>query len=595
MGFKKRLMSLGLATLMVASLTACGGSESSGGTTTVDFMYGGDVVLSEMFNTLVKEFNETAGIDAKINVNAIPKSGSLDSVLSQQLPSNSGPDVVVLSDEYFKKYTQYLEDLTGVFDQSILDDFYPNTISRYHYDIETTTSNTDDPLYAIPGYNDATVLYYNKSALEEAGVICISVDAADLDAFNAGGEDANGKTKADYGIESEVPEKGFYRSIAPYAPGEGETDGASWSIPSGDEELIFNDKIAMNWDEIEDLGMICTKSKNPSSPSQYGYYTEWWFNYGWSVGGDCLEDITGNGDWVYSLAGDLPNYIVGEGKTYTGVYSGLTYNEGDTLEIRDIVDAQNGDTISYDTDGQTYFYYTVNGNEAAVRDFSNEMADGTLVELPSIKTAFSRFCYLAGIGGLNVCPYPAAFNGTSSVSYFTSGSLALLVEKISNIPTIEKTMEDEYGIAPLPQYKTYTEPTDPACDTVEAKGKQANHSIGYGVGISAKSEVKDAATVFVKWLATDGQAVLAKNGYVSSRESDAELVLENLPYDNAQTILNSASASRPGDWWYMPDRSWIDTWSVPLNNQVRYGKMSLDDFLYAYIEATNTRLEEYKR
>ncbi len=597
MRFKKRLAALGLAAMLAASLAACGDSESvsSGGNVTVDFMYGGDVALSEMYNTLIKEFNETAGKEAKIKVKGIPKSGSLDTVLAQQLPSNSGPDVVAISDEYFKKYTKYLEDLTGIFDQSVLDDFYPKTISRYHYDIEKTTSNAEDPLYAIPAFNDTTVLYYNKTALEKAGVVCISVDAADLDDFNAGGKDSNGKTKADYGIKSDIPKKGFYRSIAPYVPGEGETDGASWNVPSEVEELIFNDRIAMNWDEIEDLGMICTKSKNSDSPTQYGYYTEWWFNYGWSVGGDCLEDTTGNGDWTYALAGDLPNYIVGEGKTYTGVYSGITYNGGDTLEIRDIVDAKQGDAISWDTDGKTYFYYTVNGEEAAVRDFSSETADGTLTELPSIRTAFSRFCYLAGVGGLNVCPYPGAFNGTSSTTYFTSGSLALLVEKVSNIPAIEKTMEDEYGIAPLPQYKTYTDPEDPACDTVRTEGKAANHSLGYGASISAKSQVKDAAATFLKWLATDGQAILAKHGYVSSRKSDADLVLENLPYDNTQVILNSAAASSAGDWWYMPDRSWIDTWANPLNSQVRYGKMSFGDFLYGYIKNTNKRLQEYKK
>ena len=593
MSLKKKLVSLGLVATMIGSLTACGGS--GGGKATIEFMYGGDVVLSEMYNALINEFNETKGKQAGVSVTGIPKSGSLDSVLAQQLPSNSGPDVVAISDEYFKKYTQYLEDMTGKFDQKILDDFYPNTISRYHYDIEKTTSNSDDPLYGIPGYNDTTVLFYNKTVLEKVGVICISVDEEGLADFNDGGKDLNGKTKADYGIESDVPAKGFYRSEAPFIPAEDETDGSSWEAPSDSEEMIFNDRIPMNWDEIEDLGMICTKNINSVSPSQYGYYTEWWFNYGWSVGGDCLEDVSGEGNWTYAHAGELPNYIVGEGKTYTGVYSGITYNAGDTLEIRDIVDAQKGDTLSFETDGESYFYYTVNGEEAAVRDMSAETSDGTLVKLPSIKDAFSRFCYLAGEGGINVCPSPAAFNGTSSASYFTAGSLALLVEQISNIPTIEKTMKDDWGIAPLPIYKTYTDTSDPSCDEVAAKGKEANHSIGYSVSISSKSEVKEEAYVFVEWLATDGQKFLAENGYVSSRKSDADLVIKNLPYDNSEVILNSVASSGAGDWWYMPDRTWIDTWAQPLNNQVRYGKMTLDEFLYKYIEDTNERLAEYKK
>lgn len=507
----KRILSLALiATMTLCVFAGCGGNDS-GGTTTVSFMYGGDVVLSEMYNTVISVFNETAGKEAGVRVKGIPKSGSLDSVLAQQLPSNSGPDVVAISDEYFKKYTKYLEDMMGKIDQAVLDDFYANTVSRFHYDIENTTSNADDPLYGLPGYNDATVLYYNKTVLEKVGVICISVDEKDLDAFNAGtGKDLNGKTKADYGITSDLPAKGFFRSIAPYVPAEGETDGNSWTAPISGEELVFNDRIAMNWDEIEDLGMICTKEKNAGSPSQYGYYTEWWFNYGWSVGGDCLEDLSGEGAWTYSLAGNNPNYIVGEGKSYTGVYTGTVYNAGDTLDVKDIVNAVAGDTISY--------------------------------------TA-----------------------------------------------TIKKTMRDEWGMAPLPQYKTYSDPSDPSCDEVEKLGKMASHSLGYSISISAKSEVKDAAYVFVKWLATEGQKVLAENGYLSSRQSDASLVLEKLPYPNAQIVLDSLASSSAGDWWYMPDRAWINTWATPLNNQVRYGKMELDEFLYGYIEETNQRLQEYKQ
>lgn len=596
MSFKKRLLALGMAaTLTVGALTACGGSGSSGKTKTVSFMYGGDVALTEMYNKLIDEFNSTVGAKNGVKVKGVPKSGTIDSVLAQQLPSNSGPDVVSVSDKYFKKYTQYFEDLSGIIDQSAQDDYYENSIIRYHYNTETTTSNISDPLYGVPVYNDATVLYYNKTVLEKLGVICISVDEKDLDGFNSGSPDLNGKTKADYGITDEVPAKGFYRSIAPFVPSEGETDGSSWVKPLSDEVLIFNDRIAMNWDEIEDIGMICTKEKNASATSQYGYYTEWWFNYGWSVGGDCLEDLSGNGDWTYTLAGNNPNYIVGKGKTYTGIYTGTVYKEGETLDMKDVLNAASGDTISYATDSKTYYNYTVNGSTATMRDFSAEIADGTLIELPSIKEAFSRFTYLAGVGGLNVCPYPDAFNGTTSASYFATGSLAFLVEYVSSAVSIDKIMADEWGMAPLPQYKVYTNPEDSACDTVAKEGKVAAQSLGYAVCVNKKSEVKEEAYIFINWLAGDGQKVLAENGYVSSRKSDADIVLEKLPYDNAQIVLNSAASCSAGDWWYMLDNNWISTWSTPLNKKVRYGDMELDEFLYGYIEQTNENLLTYKR
>ena len=318
----KKIISI-LLTLVIlagmASLTACGNSS---GKVTVTFMYGGNMNMVSMYNVLINKFNDTVGAEKNIFVQGVPKSGSIDNILSQQLPSNSGPDVVALGDDYFKKYTKYLVDLTSVVDSSLLEDFYPEISSRYHYDISKTTSNPEDPLYGVPVYNDTTVLYYNKTALEAVGVICISVPQADLEAFHNGGKDLNGKTMADYGIEGTVPAKGFYRSLYPYMPAKNETNGYSWAEPGTGEVMIFNDQIAMNWDEIEDLGMLCTKEWNKNAKTQYGYYTEWWFNYGWSVGGNCLEDLSGNGEWTFALQSDTPNYIVNEGKTYTGIYTG---------------------------------------------------------------------------------------------------------------------------------------------------------------------------------------------------------------------------------------------------------------------------------
>ena len=591
MKFGKKLLTLGLAGVMaVSTLTGCG----SGKTTTVSFMYGGDAALTEMFNKVIAEFNGTVGKQKGINVKGVPKSGSIDGVLAQQLPSNSGPDVVAVSDKYFKKYTQYYEDLATVIEQSVQDEYYDNSINRYHYNTETTTSYKEDPLYGIPGYNDASVLYYNKTVLDKLGIISISVDEDKLDDFNAGGKDLNGKTKKDYGIKEEVLAKGFYRSETPYVAVEGDTEGSGWSAPLEGETLIFNDRIAMNWDEIEDIAMICTKEKNSKSPCDYGYYTEWWFNYGWSVGGDCLEDLSGNGDWTYTLAGNNPNYIVSEGKTYTGIYTGTVYKAGETLDFKDVLEAKAGDKISYETDEKSYYNYTVNGNEASMRDFTAEVADGTLVELPSIREAFSRFTYLAGVGGLNVAPYPSAFSSTSSATYFATGNLGFLVEYVSSAVTIDKIMKDDWGMAPLPQYKVYSNPEDPACDTVVKEGKIASQSLGYAVCVSKKSEVKEEAYVFLNWLATDGQKYLADSGYLSSRKCDAEIVLKKLPYDNAQVVLDSVAACSAGDWWYMLDNSWISTWSTPLNQKVRYGKMGLDEFLYGYIEETNKDLATYK-
>ncbi len=594
----RRIVALALMAVLCLGLFAgCSSSNSAAkGSVKINFMYGGNTTMNKMLYAMAEQFNNTVGAEQKIVVNAVPKTGDLSSILAQQLPSTSGPDVVVLSDEYFKMYTKYLEDLNSYLEGDTLDSYYPTISQRYRYDLQTNTSNSDDPTYGIPVYNDTTMLYYNKTAFEHVGVICISVAEEDLEAFNNGATDANGKTKADYGITIDVPAKGYYRSENPYIPAAGETDGSSWKMPSSTEVLIFNDKIAMNWDEIEDLAMLCTKSINSDSKTVYGYYTEWWFNYGWSVGGNCVEDLSGEGDWVYSLQSGLANYVVNEGKTYTGIYTGTVYQGGDTLDIKDVVDAAKGDTIGYETDDKTYYSYTVNGTVTGARDFSAEIADGTLTELPSTKTAFSRFAYLAGVGGINVCPYPSAMNGSSSPQYFAAGRLAMLVERTSYYADIEKILIDsEWGIAPLPIYKVYEEPTNANCDTVAAAGVNATHSLGYCLSMSSKSQAKDEAAVFIEWMASEGQQWLAENGYVSSRTSDFDTCVENLTYRNPSVVMSCASVAQAGDWWYMPDRSWIDAWAVPLNNKVRYGLMPLDEFMYAYVTESNNRLAEYKQ
>lgn len=587
----EKLMAVVMLVVMLASLTACGNGKN--GNKTVRFMYSGSVYEIERYTKMVEAFNATVGKEKGITVVGTPKSTVIEGSFAQQLQSDSGPDLFNMTDRDFKKNTLYMEDLTDYVEQSTFDGLYPQLIDRYHYNLETTTSNNDDPLYGLPIYNDTTVLYYNKDILKANGVICISVDEENIDAFNAGEKDLNGKTKNDYGITVDVPKKGFYRSESPFVPAENETDGSSWVLPSSNEVLIFNDRIAMNWDEVEDIGMLCTKKKNSASPSQYGYYTEWWFNYGWGVGGNCLQDMSGNGDWVYGLAAENPNYIVAPGKSYTGAYTGTVYEEGETLDFKDIIDVKQGDKISYETDQETYFAYTVNGQTATMRDFQAEITNGTLVELPTTKEAFSRFAYLAGEGGLNICPYPSAFIGTTSTGYFASGALALLVELQTASLVIEKSATDEWGIAPLPIYKVYETPEDPTNDTVVTEGAAAQHSAGISLCMNKYSKNKEAAAIFLNWAASEGQKVLAENGFLSCRPADEELMIEKLPYKNNKTIVELAGKAQEGDWMYMPDQVWIDVWAGPLNQHVRYGKMALEEMLYGYIEKTQEELAAY--
>ena len=129
--------------------------------------------------------------------------------------------------------------------------------------VNTTTQDGPDAHYwGIPKDIGPTVIYYNETFFKNAGVTVISVFEEDLEAFNNGSPDSRGKTKQEYGLTSTVKVKGYF-----------EADG----------KKVFNNKIAMSWDETVALSLQVQNNSN----AQYGFFTEWWFNYGWSVGGDC--------------------------------------------------------------------------------------------------------------------------------------------------------------------------------------------------------------------------------------------------------------------------------------------------------------------
>ncbi len=581
--------------------TACGGNGiGGGGTATLDFLYGGTQEILELYTSLVNEYNNTQGKEDRIKVMGMPTpGGSVNDKLTNVLPSANGPDVVIGTDEYFKGHTKNMMDLSNSFSSELIGNLYEKQEIRYHYNRENITANEEDTLYGLPSVNDPTVLYYNKDALQAAGVICISVDAENIAAFNAGTfTDYNGKKKSDYNLTIDVPAKGYFRSNNNYVFNGSDYSGSSWGKPTNGTVLVFNDRISCSWDEIEDLGMLLTKSRNSSSTTDYGYYTEWWFNYGWSVGGDCLQDMNGKGDFTFSLPSTVPNYIVTSGNTYSGLYTGKTYKAGETIELADVINASANDTISYNSENDTTFYYTVNGTRAEVRsDIAEKQSAGVLHELPCTQEAFKRFCMLAGEGGLNICPYPSAFNGTTSVQYFSSGVLAMLVQYYSNYKLIKDSSQFNWGIAPLPIYKEYTDNT-PANDTVKRMGQAANHSLGYYIAIRKGTPIKEESVKFVEWLMTKGQTYAAQNGYVSAQKTDKDTAIDNLAKKvgraSAMAIVESSAVSRAGDWWYMPDRWWIDNWANPLNNDVRYGKLSFEKYIYGYTEVSNRALKAYR-
>lgn len=606
----KKLICVIFATILFSvTLFGCGGAGNSN----VKFWVYGDESELEIYTIMTDEFNETYGKENGIKVDISTKPpGNYESLIQTVSTSKSGPDVFLCIEDNFKKWvnmgfltdmTQYLDAVTDI----DVSDVYATTVDRLRYDVDNNTSNPDDPLYGLPLDTKPSALYYNESMFEKAGIIVISVDEENLDAWNDGGvADNRGKTRADYEAEHPelkgvtVPNKGYYRSLYPY------TVDVGWTYPDENEVLVFNNRIAMNWDEIEDLAMLFTPSYNTSAAAEFGtdfgYFTEWWFNYGWSVGGDCLTDLSGNGDWNFSLLDYTPNFMV-TGESYTGAYTGKTYTKGETLEHLDKLDIPAGETMTPDNEGG----YTYNGQKIGIRQSVTEAAEnGTLTALPSTREAFTRYLKLGaektadieGEGGLAISPNPLTFSTRTRMNYFYSGKMAMLVDYSSYMATVSEQAEErgfKWDIAPLAVYKEYVDPLEPDCDETVVVGKTAGQSNSKAMVSRENSQNKESAAKFIKWMASKaGQTIRAENGHFpNQKELMSRVVFPGYAPANVKAFSEALEFQGAGDWWYMADYEWINVWAVPLNSEVRNGTMTYDAWRADAVNDTNERLKLY--
>lgn len=608
---RKKFLCVLLSLVLGASLLcACGGNTGSG-TGTVKFWVYGDESELEIYTLMTEEFNKTYGKENDITVDISTKPpGNYESLIQTVSTSKSGPDVFLVIEDNFKKWINmgFLADMTSYLDAVTdidISDVYATTVDRLRYNIDKNTSNADDPLYGLPLDTKPSAIYYNETMFEKAGIIVISVDEENMDAWNKGEiADNRGKKKSDFPKLSNVtvPKKGYYRSRNPY------TTDTGFIMPASDEVLVFNNRIAMNWDEVEDLAMIFTPAEqyNPEAGTKfgtdYGYFTEWWFNYGWSVGGDCLTDLSGEGDWNFSLLDASPNYYVTQ-DGFKGEYSGKTYVKGETLSHLDKYDVPAGQLMQADDEGG----YTYNGNKIGIRAAVTAAAEsGALIALPSTREAFTRYLKLGaetdadieGEGGLGISPNPLTFSTRTRMNYFYSGKMAMLVDYSSYMATVSEQAEKrgfKWDVAPLVVYKQYVDPLDPDCDETVVVGKKAGQSNSKAMVSRVNAQNKEAAAKFMKWMASkNGQAIRAEHGHFPNQSSlIASVKFPGYAPANVKAFSEALNWQGAGDWWYMPDYEWINVWAVPLNSEVRNGKITYDAWKADAVKATNKRLKLY--
>lgn len=296
----KRAVLVAVTLVLMLSMTACnvksvdGGYDDDGNYkpsekgTTLQFWGWGDDVEGQVFEKLKNDFNATIGKENNITVryNKIP-SNSYETNTKLALSSSNTPDVVYIADGSVKSWAEqgWLTQLDNEDDNFLtksggidIDAMWPSAVNRYRYDPVSTTSDNDDPLWGLPKDIGPTVIYYNKTYIENAGVTIVSVP------------------------ESEITEK-----VGTVIPG----TTKKYSYRGFDKsEMVFNNQIAMSWEETVELAKLIMAE---NQRCDYGFFTEWWFNYGWSVGGDCMEYVTdenGKPYYKFTLGDETKNYIV---------------------------------------------------------------------------------------------------------------------------------------------------------------------------------------------------------------------------------------------------------------------------------------------
>lgn len=610
---KKQTISVLLVAVMVLSLfglTGCGDNSS----THVKFWIYGNETEKEIYTAMTNEFNATYGKEHGIIVDlSVKPSSGYETTIQTGTMAKNCPDVFLVIEDNFKKWigmdiianmNEYLVKAQEEIDYS---DIYDSVLYRLRYNKENNTSNADDDLWGLPLDTKPLAIYYNETMFKKAGIVVISVNEENMDAFNRGEvADNRGKTIEDYkkeypqlnNLTGDIPAKGYFRSDFPYT-------GSTWRMPSEDEILIFNNRISMNWDEMEDLAMIFSPSKNSNAAAdfgtEYGMFTEWWFSYGWSVGGDCLADLTGNGDWNFSLLDYSPNYYVAT--SYTGTYTGTNYVAGDTLAFQDKFDIPAGAVMEPDEEGG----YTYEGKQVGANPSVTEaVQNGDLVELPSTRDAFLRYLALGASedavledsAGLNISPNPNTFNTRTRMNYFYSQKMAFIFDYSQFMSVVDeqsKTQGFEWDVAPIPVYKEYK--TDDAYDDeCVAVGKKAAQSNSKCMVSCENSTKKQEAAYFMAWMASKaGQKVAANMGNFPNQASlSDELKAQDFTEGkNIDVFFDGISYQGVGDWWYMPDYAWVQAWCIDLNASVRNNKMLYKDWKADSISKTNNKLKDY--
>ena len=550
-----RWIALLLAFVLILSMSACGSQGASNGgkpvnkKVTLQFWGWGDDVEASVFQEITNRFNETVGKEKNITVKYVQKaSSSYSSDTALALSGNNTPDIVYVEDKFVKSWAEaeYLAqldsgDFTGFDFTNANGEIWGNAISRYRFDPVTATSHDNAPLWALPKDIGPTVLYYNSAYLKQLQITEISVPAEELATYNT----ANNTSYTAKGYDS--------------------------------ANRVFNNRIAMSWEEVVELA----KEMQKIDGCDYGYYNEWWYAYGWSVGGDVVQYIP-DGYYKFTLNDETKNYVVKDDVASVTI-NGNTYNAGQVISYADKSAVTAADMASLNTLPSMY--------DAFLEFVALTAKEGSVVGTGS--DGSEKLGYGVSMGANSL--------GTADAEdYFISGKFGMFVDGRWEVPTLRQNMSqnDKWGagswnVAPLPVYKEYD-----AQGNVAVHGVAGGHSGSMGLAVAEGSKKKDAAFEFLKFVVgEEGQKAQAEAGFAIPNQialASSEVFLQpDQDPANSIVFVEAAAAQRPGDWWSLTNSAWIDDWANYLNYTVRENKATVDEMFDKYAQATQDKLYEY--
>lgn len=582
---KKTIRVLALLLVVAALLgtvAGCGGKKDVADKTVIHFAASGvKASVAPYYQELVNTYNATQGEIDKVYVEMVPSSEQI-SGLDVSLRSNYLYDVVEVGDDQFKALVLQSADYFVPLDAYMTDevkaamqyDQIPaNLINRFSMN---TTAEADGKylagegtqLLALPNGSNPHLLFYNKSILENCGINIVSVAEAELDAYNQ----ANSAKLAPHGYAEYLE--------APFA------DAKSSENENGEFVYkVFNNRIPMNWEETR----ILCRAFQKQYDYEYGYMSEWWFNYGWSIGGDCVGYDEAKGQYVMTLGDKQNNYLATQAVTVNG----NSYAAGEILRYED--------------------KSWLNQNAAELAK-----VEGSLYVLPSQYDATLEFNRLgiptdkqaeAGIYGYGIAPNTVE----NRTQRFASGvDCPFLIDSYGEALSFQKILGENLELAVPTCYREYVggstyevdgveylkvigEAYDGTVYTGEVKVKNGTPIVGRSTAASAASgfflpkntrnKNYDAAFKFASWAAgPEGQKIIAKGNTLVPNQMSYALSKEFTESPD-RAIANMwagswiAQEGDIGDYTYFTTSTWIVEWSQTFNNDVRKGLMTLQDFL----------------